>query len=134
LVRPISLIEKLQTEIARINDSMQIRFIFDFSQQIILMGNHQLILFKLLRNLFTIRINIETHHRLKFLSELNSLVMLTIRDDGIGFDARDSSPQYLGIANMRNRIEVMIGCIEGISNEQGTLVETDFLFTRLYYE
>lgn len=134
MVRPISLIEKLQTEIARINDSMQIRFIFDFSQQIILMGNHQLILFKLLRNLFTIRINIETHHRLKFLSELNSLVMLTIRDDGIGFDARDSSPQYLGIANMRNRIEVMIGCIEGISNEQGTLVETDFLFTRLYYE
>lgn len=115
--------ENLQEESHRINATGTLTMTIDCSVELDMPKERQLILFRMVQEAFqnSFKHGAATHIHMKAEQQEAKLV-ITIADNGKGFDVTDSSKHGFGIMNMKHRVSLIGGQAQWKSDHSGTLV------------
>lgn len=115
--------ENLENEVIRINSSGEIAMSIGHREELHLSKEAQLILFRTVQEAFQnslkhgnpslININVE---------QKESMLMVTIEDNGTGFKTQDPPKQGFGITSMKHRVKLLSGTIHWRADHNGTTV------------
>lgn len=125
-MQQFDLVENLQNEVNRINQSGVFHVDFTYPKSISLNHDKQIILFRVIQEAMqnSIKHAKASNEQIR-IEELNSLLAITIEDNGIGFESNDTSKNGIGIINMKNRIRLLDGDIQWLISPTGTTVKID---------
>lgn len=115
--------ENLQDEARRINASGEMTMTITHQEALTLSKDKQLILFRMVQESFqnSIKHGQATLIHIEAIQRDKGLV-ITIKDNGKGFDVKDTSRQGFGMINMKHRVLLIGGEILWQSDNTGTVV------------
>lgn len=116
-------LENLQDEIDRINASGNLTMTIDHTVELTLSKERQLILFRMVQEAFqnAVKHGAATLIHIKSAQQDDKLV-ITVEDNGNGFDVDDTSKHGFGIFNLKHRVSLIGGEAQWHSDEKGTRV------------
>jgi len=117
------LFENLENEIGRITSSGEIKMSLSHPDTLALSKERQLILFRMVQESFQNAIK-HSHASLIQINanqEVNNFI-ISIRDNGKGFDIDNTGKHGMGMASMRHRVALIDGEIKWQSGDTGTTV------------
>lgn len=113
-----SFIENLKTEIGRINTCDDVHAAYTRQDQIPLKSDAQIILFRIVQEALQNAIKHAKPKHIEIKSEqANNNLLISITDDGKGFDPSNSSG--MGLRNMKHRTHLLGGTINWVSKPNG---------------
>lgn len=115
--------ENLQDETHRINASGTLTMTVDHSVELTLSKERQLILFRMVQEAFqnSVKHGAATRIHIKTEQQETKLVV-TVEDNGRGFDVNDTSKYGFGIFSLKHRVSLIGGGVHWHSDEKGTRV------------
>jgi len=118
-----SLIENLQSESDRITTSKEINVTLQHPPVIEMPMDRQMMLFRIVQEALQNTIKHGEASRISIVAEQKeSMLQISIADDGKGFDAHDETIQGVGILNIKHRTRLMSGEVQWNSTKDGTSV------------
>ena len=118
-----SFFENLLAESYRINSTGTLNMTIGRSVELDIPKEHQLILFRMAQEAFqnSFKHGTATHVHIKA-EQQDAKLVITIADNGKGFDVTDISKHGFGIINMKHRVSLIGGLAQWKSDQTGTLV------------
>lgn len=118
-----SLIENLQAESDRIKSSKELRITLQLPPAIDMPADRQMMLFRIIQESLQNAIKHgQGSHILIEVVRKESMLQVTIADNGKGFNASDTSLQGVGITNIKHRAQLLGGEARWHSTDGGTSV------------
>ncbi|PZP51464.1 MAG: hypothetical protein DI598_03175 [Pseudopedobacter saltans] len=122
-MQQFDLIDNLLNETLRINQSGRFHLEFKYPPSIPLNHEKQLVLFRVIQEAIQNAIkHAHASNEKIIITENDALLTVSIQDDGVGFNKEDISKTGIGILNMENRIRLLEGSIQWLSDDNGTNV------------
>jgi signal transduction histidine kinase len=115
-----NVIQNLETEIERINlaNVIQIR-LFTSVKLLPLAPEAQVMLFRIIQEAIHNSIKHANAKTLRITIDLNQIILVSIQDDGTGFELQENQQRGVGIINMKHRTTLLGGTIEWKAIPQG---------------
>ena len=126
-----NLIQNLETEIERINSAHLMQIQLYTSVKILpLAPESQVMLFRIIQEAMHNGLKHSNAKTMRITIDLNSLILVTVADDGSGFQPGDNEYQGVGIINMKHRTILLGGNIEWKPRKEGGTEVRIFLPTQ----
>lgn len=108
-----NLIENLETEIERINSANQLKIqLFSNVKILPLAPEAQVMLFRIIQEAIHNSLKHANAQNIRIAIEMNKLILVSVYDDGLGFQTKDIQHRGVGILNMKHRSTLLGGNIE----------------------
>jgi len=120
-LKQFSLIENLQTEIKRLNENNILAIHFNAPTSVTIRPEDQVILFRIIQEAIQ---NVLKHAEAKniylFIAHYRDLLLVTVADDGKGFDTKNVQTSGMGLKNIQARAKMINGEARWSSLDPGT--------------